>query len=87
VIPEQWRQGGRKVACYEKLLFTNVTEQFLKRYLFTTGKNNCSCSMDFAEYWACAVNFSKEVAPLPFQSILVQENPKWQYIAEKPTSS
>ncbi len=27
-------------------LFTNVLEQWLKRYLFTPGENNCSCAKD-----------------------------------------
>jgi hypothetical protein len=44
-----------------RILFINVIEQFLKRYLFTSGENNCSCAEDFAEDWACAVVFSEDV--------------------------
>jgi hypothetical protein len=43
---EFWRKGVFKVTFLIIRLFTNVLEQWLKRYLFITDENNCSCAVE-----------------------------------------
>ncbi len=52
-------------------LITNVLELLLKRYLFTSGENHCSCAVEFVAD-ACAVDLYEKLAQLSFQTTNVQ---------------
>ncbi len=43
---ENWRKGGWKPFFLKSRLFTTVLEQWLKKYLFTSDENNCSCAVE-----------------------------------------
>jgi hypothetical protein len=66
-----------------RLFFSNVLEQWLKRYLFSPGENNCSCAVESAANLACAVDLHEKVAQLSFQCKSVQKIAQMAAIGQK----
>jgi hypothetical protein len=65
-------------ASFWKADFSPMFLKWLKRYIFTHGKNNCSCALESESDWACVVDLYERVAKLHFSVYNVQGWPKWQ---------
>jgi hypothetical protein len=57
-ILDNGKKDGLKVAFTEDYSFNNRP----KKYLFTTGENNCSCAMESEADCACAIESNEKVA-------------------------